>query len=102
MAFCSKCGLEVNDNADVCLNCGRFLNTVSCSKNDKGGFGWGVLGFFIPVAGLTLWLVWKDYLPKRAKSVGIGALVSAIAYVAYLAFVIVVYLLIIMSYLFAM
>ena len=28
MKYCSKCGKEVSDEADVCLNCG-------CSVNDK-------------------------------------------------------------------
>ena len=41
---------------------------------DNGGFGWGFLGFLIPLVGLILFLVWKD-----TKAAGIGALVSVIA-----------------------
>ena len=26
---------------------------------DKGSFGWAVLGFFIPLVGLILYFVWK-------------------------------------------
>ena len=44
--------------------------------NDSGSFGWAVLGFFIPLVGLILWLVWKDTKPKSAKMAGIGALVG--------------------------
>ena len=45
-------------------------------SNDSGSFGWAVLGFFIPLVGLILWLVWKDTKPKSAKMAGIGALVG--------------------------
>lgn len=41
---------------------------------DNGGFGWGLLGCCVPVAGLILFLVWKDTKPKTAKAAGIGAL----------------------------
>ena len=27
MKYCSKCGKEVSDEADVCLNCGCSLNS---------------------------------------------------------------------------
>ena len=39
-----------------------------------------MLGFFIPLAGLILYLVWRTEYPLRAKSVGKGALVSVILY----------------------
>ena len=48
----------------------------SQQSNDSGSFGWAVLGFFIPLVGLILWLVWKDSKPKSAKMAGIGALVG--------------------------
>lgn len=48
----------------------------SPQSNDSGSFGWAVLGFFIPLVGLILWLVWKDTKPKSAKMAGIGALVG--------------------------
>lgn len=48
----------------------------SQQSNDSGSFGWAVLGFFIPLVGLILWLVWKDSKPKSAKMSGIGALVG--------------------------
>ena len=51
--------------------------------NDKGGFLWGLLGCCIPIAGLILFLVWKDSKPKTAKAAGIGALVSVIIGVVY-------------------
>lgn len=57
---------------------------------DNGGFLWGLLGCCVPVAGLILFLVWKDSKPKTAKAAGIGALVSVILAVVYYVVVIVV------------
>ena len=34
---------------------------------DTGSFGWAVLGFFVPIAGLVLWLVWKDTKPRDSR-----------------------------------
>lgn len=45
---------------------------------DNGGFGWGLLGFCIPIVGLILFLVWKGEKPKTAKAAGMGALISVI------------------------
>lgn len=50
------------------------------NPSDTGSFGWAVLGFFIPVVGLILWLVWKDTQPKNAHRAGKGALVSVIVW----------------------
>ena len=53
------------------------------ANNDKGGFLWGLLGCCVPIAGLILFLVWKDQKPKTAKAAGIGALVCVIVGVIY-------------------
>lgn len=43
---------------------------------DSGSIGWAILGFFIPIVGLVLFLVWKNTKPNCAKMAGIGALVG--------------------------
>ncbi len=48
------------------------------TQNDEGGFLWGLLGFLVPVAGLILYLVWKDEKPKTAKAVGKGAIANVV------------------------
>lgn len=48
------------------------------TAQDNGSFGWAVLGFFIPIAGLILYLVWKTEKPLSARRAGMGALVSVI------------------------
>jgi len=54
--------------------------------NDSGSFGWAVLGFFIPLAGLILFFVWKNDRPKSAKMALIGFLVSIAASVLWALF----------------
>lgn len=49
---------------------------------DTGSFGWAVLGFFFPLVGLILYLVWRTEKPVSAKQAGMGALVSVVATVA--------------------
>ena len=46
---------------------------------DTGSFGWVVLGFFFPIVGLILFLVWKSEKPVSAKQAGMGALASVIS-----------------------
>lgn len=95
MKYCKECGTEMDDNAVFCPKCG-FKQQESMEKptfisepyppynnptpvpvnTDSGSFGWSILGCCIPLAGLILFLVWKDQKPRNAKMAGIGALVS--------------------------
>ena len=77
MAFCKYCGAQIDDNAVVCTTCGASQSTAPAVV-DNGGFGWGLLGYCLPIVGLILFLVWKDTKPKTSKAAGIGALVSVI------------------------
>ena len=77
--FCSKCGKEVNDDAVVCVHCGCAIENNKPSpanSNDAPNTGFAVLGFFIPLAGLILYLVNKETAPLKAKSAGKGALIG--------------------------
>ncbi len=47
-------------------------------EQKKGNAGWAVLGFFFPLVGLILWLVWKDSNPENSKMAGKGALIGFI------------------------
>lgn len=77
MAFCHNCGNELHDEAVICPKCG-VEQRKAVAANDTGSFGWGLLGFCVPLAGLILFLVWKDTQPRNAKKAGVGALVSVI------------------------
>ena len=53
-------------------------NNVVTTTETGSKFGWGVLGFFIPLVGLILFLVWMKTKPKSSKASGIGALIGFI------------------------
>lgn len=77
MAFCKNCGEQIDDRAVICPKCGVSQQTAPAVV-DNGGFGWGLLGFCIPLVGLILFLVWRDTKPRTAKAAGKGALISVI------------------------
>lgn len=85
--YCKNCGAEIDDQAAICPKCGF---DQSPPVVDNGGFGWGLLGCCVPIAGLILFLLWKDTKPKTAKAAGIGALISAICLALYYVLIMVV------------
>lgn len=87
MKYCPYCGsVNNNINGNFCENCGGVLKDYKVQSNnnsnnqikEEGSFGWGVLGFLIPLAGLVIFLVWNNEKPKSAKSAGLGALIRVI------------------------
>ena len=52
-------------------------------KGDASSIGFAILGFFFPIVGLILFLIWKDQFPLKAKSCGKGALIGAIVVVVF-------------------
>ncbi|MBQ7835903.1 MAG: zinc ribbon domain-containing protein [Clostridia bacterium] len=80
MAYCKHCGSEVNENAYACVKCGCALKDepTKSSTSDIPAFLWGILGYFVPVAGLILWILWKGERPLDAKAAGLGALINTI------------------------
>ncbi len=81
--FCSKCGKEINDEAVVCPNCGCAVNGSNSMKNAAAGEDapngvLNILSFFIPIVGLILFCVMYAKTPRKAKQIGIFALVGFI------------------------
>lgn len=84
MKYCEKCGKQIMDDAVMCVNCGCAVKSAqSQNTQDTGSAGWAVLGFFIPLVGLILYLIWKDTRPKDAKKAGKGALIGVIVSVVF-------------------
>ena len=94
MTFCNKCGKQLNEGDLFCPACGTPKQSEAYQNQnqnynynsykappqaiDSGHIGWGFLGFFFPVVGLILYLVWKDERPKTSLMAGKGALISVI------------------------
>ena len=82
MKFCLHCGKEIMDEAVICPGCGCVvsgevvINKEAVAGNKTSYFGWGVLGFFIPVVGLILYFVNRTKNPARAKALGIATLIG--------------------------
>jgi len=99
--FCPNCGRQFPQGKVFCDQCGTKLEETALTapiyeqaqnnSPDTASTGYGVLGFFFPMIGLILYLVWKDSLPLRSKSVGKGALAGAITYVALIVLIYVIY-----------
>lgn len=76
--YCKNCGKIIDDSATYCINCGtKFDNNIN-ETDDRSNFGFAILGFFIPIVGLILFLIYEGKKPKRAKSAGKGALIGFI------------------------
>jgi hypothetical protein len=52
------------------------------AQREAGSAGWGVLGFFFPLIGFILWLIWRGERNGDARYAGIGALINVIVSVA--------------------
>lgn len=76
--YCKNCGKIIDDSATYCINCGtKFDNNIN-ETDDRSSFGVAILGFFIPIVGLILFLIYEGKKPKRAKSAGKGSLIGFI------------------------
>lgn len=95
--FCSGCGRELPPEENFCRVCGKqrtmpaqgaqptFQQPVYPQMGyvqDAPSGGMTALGFFFPIVGLILYLVWKDQTPLKAKSAGKGALIGVIVWTA--------------------
>lgn len=81
--FCKNCGKEIDDNAYVCVHCGVKVKednsaAVNADADNGSKVGWGFLSWFVPLAGLILFCVWRKERPKTAKVCGLCALIAFI------------------------
>lgn len=95
--FCSGCGQELSPDENFCSSCGKQRTTPAQGAQptfqqpvypqmgyvqDAPSGGMTALGFFFPIVGLILYLVWKDQTPLKAHSAGKGALIGVIVWTA--------------------
>lgn len=89
MAYCNKCGKEIDDQAVVCVHCG--CETGYAAQNHKpnydpesgADFVEILLSLLIPIAGVIMYFVKKDTRPKAAKTcLLVGVITWAIGTIA--------------------
>lgn len=78
--YCKNCGRTVDDTSSYCNNCGARIDNKpnADASEDSLSLGFAIFGFFIPIVGLILFLIYEEKKPKRAKSAGKGALIGFI------------------------
>ena len=76
--YCKNCGRPVDEGSLYCNNCGTKLDSNQNISEDNSSFSFALLGFFIPLVGLILFLIYESKKPQRAKSAGKGALIGFI------------------------
>lgn len=77
--YCKNCGSEIDDKAVVCPKCGVSVSgKPGAAADDAPSAGFAVLGFFFPLIGLILYIIWHTDYPKKARSCGKGALIGVI------------------------
>lgn len=54
--FCSNCGKELNDNQDICLNCGVKVNNVTQTISDKTDKN-ALAGFILGLISIVAWII---------------------------------------------
>ena len=91
--FCGNCGTKLKDGK--CPKCDKKetkkttktekvkaekvkTESVKDVKEEKVNFGWFVLGFFVPIAGFIIFLVFLNSRKKLSKTAGLGALIGVI------------------------
>lgn len=78
--YCKNCGRTVDDTSSYCNNCGARIDNKpnADASEDSLSQGFAIFGFFIPIVGLILFLIYEEKKPKRAKSAVKGALIGFI------------------------
>ena len=78
MKYCSTCGKELHDNAVICVNCGCQVSSIQTelSYNDVPSGFLNFLAVLSPLLGFIMYFTLKSNTPKRAKQIGLYALVA--------------------------
>lgn len=98
--YCRNCGKEINDNADVCLNCGAATNKTTANQSNTQqtnvfaliGF---ILSFIIPVAGLVLSIIGKNKAASyndNGKGLSLAGIIISSVFLAFALFITIIYM----------
>ena len=92
MKYCSNCGKELFDGANVCSECGQAVEETVVEEKivvekapsaapveDKISAGLIILSIFVPIAGIIMGAIMMRETPKRGKAYLITGIISAVA-----------------------
>lgn len=80
-SFCPVCGVETENGQRMCTACQTEFHRfkpVNVAIDDSPSFLFALIGFFVPIAGLIIFIVLNQDQPKKARSAGKGALTAVI------------------------
>ena len=86
--FCSNCGNEVADEAEICPKCGVSVSQNTAVSNNNNGTSNGmatagfILSFFVPLLGLIFSILGLKKVKETNKGKGLstaGIIISSIA-----------------------
>ncbi len=69
-------GIKPYESQTVAYQDENYIHSMPPFQKDELGVGWGILAFFIPIAGWIMYFCWKDRTPHRASQAAIIAWIS--------------------------
>ncbi len=58
MKYCTNCGNKLNEEADICIKCGKFINRVPNTKNSiNSGEVFSIVGMILGIFGFLIILL---------------------------------------------
>ena len=90
--YCKYCGQPIDDDSVFCNACGKRFDDSQSLHDDSSNIGFAILGFFLPIVGLVIFLIYESNRPKRAKSVMKGVLIGFITRIVLFIIFIVIYM----------
>ena len=92
--YCKYCGRIIDDDSKYCVNCGNNMKNDNSGtvSDDAPSKGFAILGFFVPIIGLILYLIYERKQPQRAKSAGKGALIGFITKIVVYIVIVILYI----------
>ena len=79
--YCPKCGKKQEKYVAYCSECGAEITNKNIEIEDKGSIGWGILGFFFPLIGIILAVIWNEDQPYNSMALKRGAAIGFLVWI---------------------
>lgn len=79
--FCPVCGIETEVGQRMCTSCQTEFNRfkpVQRSIDDAPSFLFALIGFFVPIAGIIIYILISKDQPQKSKSALKGAIIALV------------------------